>query len=115
MPRSLSDHRSAVFTGNPDPKEGEMPWRSIPDSSYTIFRHLSDREFALAIINLSDAESTIHCELVDLGLPVASGFALDVKDVYTGEKLGLRSDYFNQKVPGHDMKLYLCRLARKNA
>jgi alpha-galactosidase len=106
--------RGSVFTSNPDPKEGEMPWREIPDSSYTIFRHLSDGEFALAFLNLSEAKSTIHCELVDLGVPVLSGFALDVKDVFTGENLGRKSDYFNQEVPGHDMKLYLCRLVRKN-
>ena len=90
-----------------------MPWREIPDASYTLFRHLSGGEFALAFINLSEAESTIHCELVDLGLPVASGFALSVKDVFTGEDLGQKSDYFNQQVPGHDMRLCLCRLVKK--
>ena len=94
--------KSSVFTNNPAPKEGEMPWREIPDASYTLFRHLSGGEFALAFINLSEAETTIHCELVDLGLPVSSGFALSVKDVFTGEDLGQRSDYFNQQVPGHD-------------
>ena len=107
--------RTSVFTGNPDPKEGEMPWREIPDSSFTIFRHLSDGEFALAFINLSEAESTIRCELVDIGLPVTSGFALEAKDVFTGEKKNRCSDYFNQVVPGHDMKLYLCRLVKKDA
>ena len=105
--------KSAIFTGNPDPKEGEMPWREIPDASYTLFRHLSGGEFALAFINFSDAESTIHCELVDLGLPVSSGVALSVKDVFTGEDLGEKSDYFNPKVPARDMRLYLCRLAKK--
>jgi len=104
--------RSAIFTNNPDPKEGEMPWRQIPDSSYTVFRHLSGGEFALAFINLSDAESTIHCELVDLGLPVSSGCALRVRDVFTGEDLGKKTDFFNQAVPGHDMRLYLCRLEK---
>ena len=94
--------RSSVTTGNPDPKEGEMPWRFIPDSAYTLFRHLSDNEFALAFINLSEADTQIFCELVDLG------------DVFTGEKIGKKSDYFNPKVPAHDMKLYLCRLVRSN-
>ena len=87
-----------------------MPWRHIPDSSYTLFRHLSDGEFALAFVNLSEAESVIHLELVDLGLPVSSGLGLRVRDVYTGEDLGVKSDYFNPTVPGHDMKLYLCRM-----
>ena len=53
--------KCSIFTGNPDPKEGEMPWREIPDTSYTIFRHLSGGEFALAFINMSEAQSTIHC------------------------------------------------------
>ena len=104
--------RGSVFTSNPDPKEGEMPWRHIPDSSYTLFRHLSDGEFALAFVNLSEAESVIHLELVDLGLPVSSGLGLRVRDVYTGEDLGMKSDYFNPTVPGHDMKLYLCRMEK---
>ena len=104
--------RGSIFTGNPDPKEGEMPWRQIPDSSYTLFRHLSGGEFALAYINLSDAESVIHVEMVDLGLPVSSGFSLQVRDVFTGEDLGRKTDFFNPVVPGHDMKLYLCRLVK---
>ena len=46
----------------------------------------------------------------DFGLPVSSGFALEVRDAFTGEALGRKSDYFNPTVPGHDMKLYLCSL-----
>ena len=104
--------KGSVFTSNPQPREGEMPWRQIPDSSYTLFRHLSDGEYALAYINLSDAESTIHLEMVDLGLPVNCGFALRIRDAFTGEDLGRRTDFFNPVVPGHDMRLYLCRLEK---
>ena len=99
-----------VYTSNPEPKEGEYPWRVIPNTSYTLFRHLSGGEFALAFVNLSEAETTLHCELVDLGLPVSSGLALELRDVFTGENLGKKADYFNPVVCGHDMKLYLCRL-----
>jgi len=102
--------RSTIQTSNPDPKEGEYPWRDIPDSSFTLFRHLSGGEFVLAFLNLSDAKSTIHCELVDLGLPVAGGTALQCRDVFTGEDAGKKFDFFNVEVPGHDMKLYLCTL-----
>ena len=102
--------RGSVFTSNPEPKEGEFPWRELPDSSLTLFRHLSGGEFALAFVNLSEAETCMHCELVDLGLPVSSGFSLNVRDAFTGESLGRKSDYFNPVVPGHDMRLYLCSL-----
>ena len=107
--------RCGVFTGNPEPKEGEFPWREIPDSSFTLFRHLSGGEYALAFINLSGAESKIHCELVDLGLPVAGGFGLQCRDVFTGEDCGKKTDFFNVTVPGHDMRLYLCKLVPAHA
>ena len=102
--------RGSVFTSNPDPKEGEMPWRELPDTSFTLFRHLSGGEFALAFVNMSEAQTLMHCELVDLGVPVTSGCALELRDAFTGEELGKKADYFNPTVPGHDMKLYLCRM-----
>ncbi len=102
--------RGALTVPNPEPKDGEFPWKQVPDASFTFFRHLSDGEFALSLINLSDTEAEVHCELVDLGLPVTSGYRLEMKDVFTGEMIGRKKDTFNPQVPGHDMKLYLCRL-----
>lgn len=104
--------KGSVTTSNPNPGEGEFPWRQIPDSAYTFIRHLSNQEFALAYVNFSEAEATIHCEWADIGLPVSSGYALELKDVFTGEQLGAKTDYFNPVVPGHDMKLFLGRLVK---
>ena len=87
-----------------------MPWRELPDSSFTLFRHLSGNEFALAFVNMSEAETLMHCELVDLGLPVSSGLALELYDTFTGEAVGRQSDFFNPTVSGHDMKLYIGRM-----
>ena len=102
--------RCGVTTSNPEPKEGEFPWREIPDSSITLFRHLSGNEYALAFVNMSEVETTIHCEFVDLGLPVSGGFGLQCRDVFTGGDCGKKADFFNVAVPGHDMKLFLCTL-----
>ena len=99
-----------VYTSNPDHGADEAPWKKLPDNTYTLFRHLSGGEFALAFVNMSEAENCIHCELVDLGIPVSSGFALEARDAFgTGESVK-KTDYFNVNVPGHDMRLYLCRL-----
>ena len=102
--------RGSVFTSNPDPQEGEMPWRELPDTSFTLFRHLSGGEFALAFVNMSRSETLMHCELVDIGLPVSPGIALELKDVFTGKMIGRTTDYFNPTGAGHDMKLYLGRM-----
>ncbi len=105
--------KGSVTTSNPNPKENEYPWRIIPDSSFTFLRHLSGGEFALAYINLSEATAHINCEFADIGLPVSGGFALDMRDVFTGETVSARTDFYSPEVPGHDLKLYLCRLVPK--
>ena len=92
-----------------------MPWLELQNSSFTLFRHLSGNEFALAFVNMSEAEALLHCELVDLGLPVSSGLALDLRDAFTGESVGKKADYFNPTVPGHDMKLYIGKMVPAHA
>ncbi len=102
--------RGDVGVPNPDAKEGEYPWKALPDTAFVMIRHLSDNEFALAYINLAPQESEVRCELVDLGVPVASGLALHLTDAFTGEDLGKAVDFYNPRVPGHDCKLCLCKL-----
>ncbi len=97
--------RGPVTVPNPEPKAGEFPWKQIPDASFTFFRHLSDGEFALSFVNLGPSEAEIHCEMVDLGLPITSGYGLELKDVFTGENLGIKKDTIQANVAGHDMKL----------
>lgn len=106
--------RSDVYMGNPDPKEGENPWKCVKDSGFTFLRHLSDGEFVLAMINMSPAQTTLQIEFADIGLPVASGLALDLRDVYTGEKIGYKSDTFGQAIPSHDMRLFIGRIVSQN-
>ncbi len=102
--------KGSVTVVNPEPKEGEFPWQNLPDSSYTLLRHLSGNEFALAFVNFSEKAAEIHLEMADIGLPVSSGFGLEMKDVFSGEAFSRITDCFNPRVPGHDLKLYLCRM-----
>ena len=106
--------RGSLTVNNPAPAEGEYPWKQIPDASFTFFRHLSDGEFALSMINMGPEEAVIHCEMVDLGLPASAGYGLQLRDVFTGEVIRVEKDSFNPSVPGHDLKLYLCRLIPRN-
>lgn len=104
--------KGSVFVSNTDPQPGEFPWKEIPDTSYVFLRHLKDRQFALAFINLANQEAEIHCEFADLGLPPASGTGLRLHDVFKDEDGGLITDSFNPRVKGHDMQLYLCTLEK---
>ena len=83
--------------------------------TYDLLRHLTDGEFALCYINLADQAAEVHGEFVDMGLPVTSGVAFDMTDVFTGEHLGPVTDFFNPHIEGHDCKLYLCKLVKTDA
>ena len=104
--------RADVGGPNPDAKEGEYPWKNYPDTAFTFIRHLSDNEFALGFFNLSSCDASIPCEFTDAGLPYPSGMGLSLRDVFTGEELGVKRDFFNPRVPAHDCRLYLCRLVK---
>lgn len=101
-----------VTVPNPDPKPGEYPWMSVKDCTYTFIRHLANGEFVLAFFNLSKHEAQINCLLSDIGLPYPSGVGMKLCDVFTGEEIGVRRDAFGVRVPGHDCRLYRCRLVR---
>ncbi len=107
--------RDSVCVSNPNPAEGEMPWKHLPDTAFVLLRHLSGGELALLFVNLAPQEAEIHCEFADLGLPAVSGVALDMTDVFTGEQLGPQTDTFHPRTPAHDCKLYLCRLVPDHA
>ena len=101
-----------VLYTNPDPKDGENPWLEEQESALTLLKHLSGGEFALGFYNLSRHESEVPCIFADCGLPYASGYGLELTDVFTGENIGVKRDFFNPVIPGHDCKLYRCRLVK---
>ena len=103
--------QGGVTVANPEPAEGEYPWKNLPDCAYVLLRHLSDNEFALVYLNLGPQKAEIRSEFADLGLPATCGVALRLTDVFTGEDVGVKKDFFNPLVEGHDCKLYLGKLA----
>lgn len=104
--------RTCVTIPNPDPKPGEHPWTYLNDSAFTFIKHVSNREFILAFYNLSEAESDINCIFADCGLPYSSMFGFDMVDIFTGEKLGVKRDFYKEKLKAHDCKLFRCQLVR---
>lgn len=102
--------RGDVYFSNPEAKEGEVPWTFVKDSGFTFVRYLSGNEFVLAMINMAPSKTTLRIEFADIGLPVTSGLALDLRDVYTGERIGRKSDIFGMEIPAHDMRMYIGRI-----
>lgn len=102
--------RDSVTVTADNPADGEEPWKHIPDTALILLRHLSGNEFALMYINLADQAAGIHSEFADMGVPVTSGVALDMTDVFSGEHIGKATDFYTPHIPAHDCRLFLCRL-----
>ena len=92
--------------------EATEPLRVIKDKLFTFIKHLSNQKFIIAYYNLYEEEQEIQCIFADVGLPYASGYGFDMTDVFTGEHIGIKRDYHIVSVPGHDCRLFCCRLAK---
>ena len=66
----------------------------------------------IGYFNLSKTAAEINCNFADCGVPYPSGYGFEMKDIFTGEELGVQNDCFNPTVPAHDCRLYRCRIVR---
>ena len=104
-------YRGRVISNEIDPVTGEG-WHVYPDSGLTLFKHLSDNEFAIGYFNLSPKGVRVPFIFADAGLPYDSGFALHLTDAITGEDLGLRRDYYDAVLPAHGSRVLLAKFVK---
>lgn len=71
---------------------------------------LSNNEFAIMLLNLTDQDRDVYMILEDMGIPVASGRGLEMKEVLTGEETGLVKEYFQRHIPAHDCSVYIAKI-----
>ncbi len=87
----------------------------LGDDHYFFMRHLSNNEFVLAYFNFGDENGPTWLysgAFADLGLPYGCGYGLELTDVFTGENLGVKRDYFLPSVNAHGCKMYKGKLVR---
>ena len=102
--------KRSVMVPEEDSDDTVEPLRMVKNKLLTFIKHLSDQEFAIAYYNLHEEEQTMNCIFADVGLPYASGYGFNMTDVFTGENIGIKRDYHIVSVPGHDCRLFRCRL-----
>ncbi len=105
-------NKDFVYVEQEDKENATEPMRRMQDQLLTFIKHLSDNEFVIAYYNLFEEEKDITCIFADAGLPYSSGYGFSMKDIFTGEELGVKRDYHIARVPGHDCRLYRCRLVK---
>ena len=87
-------------------------WREYLDTGFTLFKHLSDNEFAIGYFNFAPEAADVPFIFADAGLPAISGLKLHLTDAITGEDLGSARDYYNLKIPSHDCRVLLARIEK---
>lgn len=104
--------KRSVMVEEEDKENAVEPLRRVRDKLYTFIKHLAANEFVIAYFNLFEEEREINCIFADAGLPYSSGYGFEMKDIFTGEELGVKKDYHLVSVPGHDCRLYRCKLVK---
>ena len=102
-------YRGRVLNTEYDPETNSW-WREYPDAGLTLFKHMSDHEFAVGYFNFAPKRGELPFIFADAGLPYGSGVGLHFTDAVTGEDLGLHRDYFHQSVEAHGCRVLLARM-----
>ena len=76
------------------------------------FRHLAGGEFAIGFFNPYDREQTIMLPYFEIGLDPLCGYGFEIRDLLTGENLGVHRDYFEAKVDATDCRVFRARIVK---
>lgn len=89
---------------------GATVWQNKEIKTRKLLKLMSNGEYALMLVNYGDDETTITVFFKDMGLPYSSGKGMELTDVFTGEKLGVKNDFLMKKVAPHSCLLYKGRI-----
>ena len=99
-------------------EQARPPYRFSTDSwkadagRQAFFRHLSGQEYAIGAFNFADSASGVPLMFTEAGITNESGLAVELTDVFTGERIGVFREYYHPVVDGHGCALYLARLVK---
>ncbi len=77
-----------------------------------VFKLLSDGEYALGFFNMSDKKRMLPLYFEKLGIPFASGYGLQLTDVFTGETLEVQRECMTPLIPAHECRVYRAKMVR---
>ncbi|MGN0574299.1 MAG: glycoside hydrolase family 27 protein [Acutalibacteraceae bacterium] len=73
---------------------------------------LSDNEVAILFVNLSENDSKINFFFENLGIPAASGYGLEMIDVFSGANLGIKKEFMRIEVEAHGCECFICKVSK---
>jgi len=80
------------------------------ESPLILFRHLANNEYVLGLFNFHESFRDPFVELFEIGLPVKSGYGLELTDIFTGEKIPKFKSYVNLHIEGRTCRLFKAKV-----
>ncbi len=84
-----------------------------PENFFALFKHLSGNRYCLAHYNFNDKEAWAFMYLENFGIPVSSGYTLELYDMETGEKHLPNDETLPLLCPAGACKLYEVKIVKK--
>ena len=88
-----------------------LPWGSDM-KRFVLFRLLADGDYAIGFFNMGERDAGVPVYLEQLGIPLYSGYGLQLTDVFTGEAQPARQEILMPRVPAHGCAVYRARIER---
>ncbi|MBQ7291476.1 MAG: glycoside hydrolase family 27 protein [Clostridia bacterium] len=76
------------------------------------FRHLAEGEFAIGFFNPYERAQTIMLPYFEIGLDPLCGYGFEIRDVISGEELGVHRDYLEAKVEATDCRIFRAKIVK---
>ena len=116
--RTFSDNTLKLVTNKDllriNQDEEARPAFEIRNQSHSkvFVKHLSNNEIAVLFVNYDDKTRKIELYMEDMGISAASGYGLKMREVFSGEELGVKKEYMSRNVPAHDCECFICTLSK---
>lgn len=116
--RSMNEATKAILTNkeliaiNQDP-EGRQAYTVngwFNNDVVHYIKPLANGDYGICSVNYSDRRAWAHLEFWDIGLPTMAGYGLELRDLWTGENLGVQTESFASILEPHCCSVYRAKL-----
>ena len=80
---------------------------------FSLVRPLSNGDYAIGMFNFGDKKSEMSLQFFDIGLPAASGRALELYDCYTHSVIGTFTERYAVEVESHDSLMLRAKVVKR--
>ena len=97
-------------------EDGRQPYKLTSwnlKNACTLIRPLANGDYAIGAFNLGDDDGDVVASMFDMGLPVESGYAFELHELWEDKDYGRVWDIFKFRVPAHDCKIFRAKFVKR--